>query len=203
MILLSCAAFACMESALASMLWILVFSERKFRVPSIPAFLGLFIMISIISVVSWNADSGGLSYFVRMVALIFIAVWAYSEIKPGEILDTLVWLLGEKTGFELGLTAEMAMTEIRRIPDDFRMARTATGFKGKKMKAWDYVPVLGNILIITLRRAEEHGKVLAGRGYICGGTHGYKFNTAKKDTFGLFFAFAASFIVFTPFVKYL
>lgn len=203
MILLSCAAFACVGSALASMLWIIVFSERKFRVPSIPAFLGLFIMISIISIVSWNADSGGLSYFIRMVALIFIAVWAYSEIKPGEILDTLVWLLGERKGFELGLTAETAMTEIRRIPGDFRMARIAMTFKRKKIRVRDYIPVLGNILIITLRRAEEHGKVLARRGYIRGGTHHYEFTTDKKDLIGFIILFPIISLVFTPLVTYL
>lgn len=203
MILLSCAAFVCMESALATMLWILIFSDRKFRVPSLPAFFGLFVMISVISVLSWSAGSGGASYFVRMTALIFIAVWAYSEIKPGEILDTLVWLLGERTGFELGLTAETAMSEIRRIPEDFRMARIAIAFKGKKFRIRDYIPVLGNILIITLRRAEEHGKVLAGRGYTRGGTHSYEFDTETKDIIGLILLFPVFLMVFTPLVTYL
>lgn len=203
MIILSCAAFASMEAAVASIIWVLVFSDRRFRVPSLPAFLGLFIMISVISVLTWNTDSGGISYFVRMSALIVIAVWAYSAIRPGEILDTLVWLLGEKTGFELGLTAETAMTEIRRIPEDFRMARIATGFKGKKFRVRDYIPVLGNILIITLRRAEEHGKILASRGYVRGGTHHYEFVTEKKDWLALFLAISIVFIVFFPLVRYL
>ena len=203
MILLSCAAFASAEAALFSIAWLLVFSERRFRIPSIPAFAGLFAMIIIISIISLNDVRGGLSYFTRMSAMIVIAIWAYSEIKPGEILDTLVWLLGEKTGFELGLTAETAMTEIRRIPEDFRMARVAIGFKGKKFRFTDYIPVFGNILIITLRRAEEHGKVLAGRGYYCGGTHHYKFSSNKKDIIGLIFVFPALFMAFTPLVTYL
>jgi len=202
-IVLSCTSFASLEAAVASILWILVFSDRRFRIPSLPAFLGLFVMISVISALSWNTDSGGISYFIRMAALIVIAVWAYSSIRPGEILDTLVWLLGERTGFELGLTAETAMTEIRRIPEDFRMARIAIKFKGEKFRVRDYIPVLGNILIITLRRAEEHGKILASRGYIRGGTHHYEFVTEKKDWLALFLAISTVFIVFLPLVRYL
>ena len=44
------------------------------------------------------------------------------------------------------------------------MARIAMDFKGKKIRIRDYIPVLGNILTITLKRAEEHGKILAGEG---------------------------------------
>ncbi|ADN36463.1 cobalt transport protein [Methanolacinia petrolearia DSM 11571] len=203
MIMLSCAAFAGMEAALASVLWVLVFSDRKFKVPSLPAFLGLFVIISVIAILSIGDASGGLSYFVRMSALIVIAVWAYSAIRPGEILDTLVWLFGNKTGFELGLTAEIAMTEIRRIPEDYSMARIAMDFKGKKIRIRDYIPVLGNILIITLKRAEEHGKILAGRGYIRGGTHRPEFVTEKNDWLALFFSIMIVFIVFLPLVRYL
>lgn len=202
-ILLSCAAFASIETAIASILWILIFSDRRFRVPSVPAFLGLFVMISIISVISWNEESGGISYFIRMGTLLNIALWAYSEIKPGEILDTLVWLLGEKTGFELGLAAEIAMTEIRRIPTDFRMAQIAMRLKGEKLGIINYIPVLGNILIIALRRAEEHGKILAVRGYFKGGTHNYKFYTEKKDYIAIILAFIILLGVFLPLVKYL
>ena len=198
MIMLSIAAFACMETAIASVIWIFIFSERKFKIPSLPAFAGLFLMISIVSVISSIYGSEGISYFIRMTALIVIAVWAYSEIKPGEILDTLVWILGENTGFELGLIAETAMTEIRRIPEDFRMTRTAIAFKGKKLRAPDYIPVLGNILIITLRRADEQGKILARRGYVRGGTHCCEFSITNKDILGLFLALGLIIFAFLP-----
>ena len=138
-----------------------------------------------------------------MTSLILIAIWAYSEIRPGEILDTLVWFPGGKTGFELGLVAETAMSEIRRIPRDFKMTRTAILFKGEKMRIKDYIPVLGNILIITLRRADEQGKILALRGYIHGGTHACKFDSDKKDVLGLFLAFAIIIFAFTHLVTYL
>ncbi|MBN1431971.1 MAG: hypothetical protein JW931_04285 [Methanomicrobiaceae archaeon] len=201
MILLSCASFAGPKAAIASMAWIIVFSERRLKIPSPWAFLGLFIMVSIISIISLGI--GGISYFIRMTSLILIAVWAYSEIRPGEILDTLVWFPGGKTGFELGLIAETAMSEIRRIPRDFRMTRTAISFKGKKLSLKEYIPVLGNILIITLRRADEQGKMLAVRGYIHGGTHASKFDTDKKDIIGLFFAFATILFALANLVTYL
>ncbi len=201
MIILSCASFAGSGAAIASMIWILLFSDRRFKIPSPVAFLGLFVMVLVISVISWS--TGGLSYFIRMTSLILIAIWAYSEIRPGEILDTLVWFPGGKTGFELGLVAETAMSEIRRIPRDFKMTRTAILFKGEKMRIKDYIPVLGNILIITLRRADEQGKILALRGYIHGGTHACKFDTDKKDVLGLFLAFAIIIFAFTHLVTYL
>lgn len=202
-IMLSIAAFSGMWAAAASIFWVILFSGKKFRLPSLPAFIGLFAMVGAISIVSWLTGSGGISYFVRMCSLIVIAVWAYSEIKPGEILDTLVWLLGERTGFELGLTAETAMSEIRRIPHDFRMTITAASFKGRKLRCRDYIAVTGNILIMTLRRAGEQGKVLARRGYVRGGTHGYVFFTTKIDIFGLILAIGILSCAFIVLVRYL
>ena len=66
-------------------------------------------MIAFFSLVLELSGGGGLSYFTRMTVIVLIGMWIFSEQKSGEFLSIGVWLFGNRSGFEIGMIAEMGM----------------------------------------------------------------------------------------------
>jgi len=196
--LLSIIAFYSIPGAVAALVWWMIFTPnftivRKNRlvVPSI-------LLIGAFGLVLELTGGGGLSYFFRMMVVIFIGVWLLSGQTRGEFLHMGCWLLGNRTGFELGMLAEMALQNLHALLSDFDRIRDAERMKGVRSGLRSIVPV-GRVLVHgTLLRAEDTAELLAVRGYVHGGTCVPTFETEKRDVPATFFAVCAALISLIP-----
>ena len=178
---LSLAAFLSLQGAAGVFLWWLVFTPRVQLAKKIRRIISLILMIAFFSLVMEIYGGGGLSYFARMTVIVLIGMWVYSEQKSGEFLGTGVWLLGNRTGFELGLIAEMGMQSLSSVAADFERIQLAQKIKGMKWGVRSLIPA-GLVLVHgALIRAEDTAELLAVRGYHSGGTMCPKFSTSPMD----------------------
>ncbi|HNQ33987.1 MAG TPA: hypothetical protein PKJ93_09455, partial [Methanoculleus sp.] len=106
-VVLSLAAFASTMGAVVALVWWLVFTPRTKALPRPGVLFSLTAMIALTALVSAWGGGPGLSYFIRMVVVLLLAAWAYTETEEGEVLAVAVWALGKRIGFEIGLIAEM------------------------------------------------------------------------------------------------
>ena len=123
----------------------------------------------------------GVSYFIRMMVIVLIGAWVYSEQKKGEFLRLGVWLLGEKTGFDLGLVADMGMQAMDLLIADFEKIRLAGRLKRQPLNAARIVPAGVVLVSNALHRADDTAELLAVRGYRDGGSLCPAFVTARTD----------------------
>lgn len=181
-ILLSFTAFFHVYGAILVMVWWLVFTSRSKTLPRPKVLVGLFGMILAISFIMQLQGGDGVSYLVRMVAIILIAGWAYFERKPGELLSVSCWLFQPRYGFEIGLIAEMVVQSLHLIEDDIEHLRIALRLKG--LKGWKtIVPIAVNLVHTQLGRSREQAAILAVRGYSGEGLVCPIFITSKMDKF--------------------
>ena len=179
--ILSAAAFISLQGALAAFLWWLVFTPRAALGKRIPGILSIILVIAFFSIVLEIADGGGLSYFIRMVVILLIGMWIYDEQESGEFLAMGVWLFGKRTGFEIGMTAEMGIQSLVSVAADLERIRMAEKIKGVQWGVHSLVPA-GLILVHgALVRAEDSAELLAVRGYRFGGTMCPKFLTSTSE----------------------
>lgn len=166
-IALSVAAYASVLGAIGAALWWLAVSRGRIARPrAVIAFLSL---IAIVAVAIEITGGDGLSYGVRMGAILLVAAWAYGQHRSGDLLDVACWALGPRRGFELGLVAEMSLQSITVLGEDFRRIRLAQSLKGiRGVRA--VIPAAAALLAGELRRADEQAKLLAVRGYRNGGS---------------------------------
>lgn len=196
--LLSLVSFYSITGAVAAFFWWLVFTPNinlvrgnRLVVPSI-ALIGLF------SAILELTGGGGFSYFFRMMVVILIAVWLLSGQTRGEFLHLGCWLFGNRTGFELGMLAEMALQNLHALLIDFDRIRAAERMKGVRSGIRSIVPV-GRVLVHgTLLRAEDTAELLAIRGYVRGGTCIPVFARETGDVPAAFFAVCAAIIALIP-----
>jgi energy-coupling factor transporter transmembrane protein EcfT len=196
--LLSLAAFASISGSVVVLVWWLVFSRplqvlRKMRIviPAIIliAFFGFFLELT---------GGGGISYFLRMTVIILVGAWMFTGYRQGEFLSLLVWLLGKKNGFDLGMIAEMAMQSLDLMLSDFSRIRQAHEVKGSLWGLRSLVPA-GSILIHgALRRADETSELMAVRGYTRGGMYCPEFETPVRDVIAGIAALCMGIIAFIP-----
>lgn len=187
-VLLSIAAFISLTGAVLAFLWWLVFSPRRAAIRSLKGFILICGLLAFFSIVlSWSGGDG-LSYFIRMVVIVLIGFWLYSAQKSGEFLRLGVWLLGRKTGFDLGLVAGMTLQSIEMLAVDFGRIRLAERLKGSRSRVSWIVPCSVVLVHTTLFRAENTAELLAVRGYRGGGTCCPRFVTGWPDRAGLLLA---------------
>ena len=196
--LLSVTAFFSIPGAVAAFIWWLVFTQNFRTLLKTRVILPSLVLIGFFSIVLELTAGGGLSYFFRMGVVILLGAWLLGEQQPGDFLNLGQWLFGSRTGFELGMIAEMAMQSLDALMDDFRWIRIAEQLKGIPWGIRSIVPA-GIILIHrTLSRAEETAELLAVRGYTCGGTRCPVFTRSKGDLVAGFFAICAAIIAIIP-----
>jgi len=180
--LLSLAAFVSVTGAIAVFIWWLVFTPRWRSIRHRTAILATLVLFVIVAGILTLAGSDGLSYLVRMTAILLVGTWLYAESCTGDFLSVGTWLFGTRIGFEAGMIAGMAMQMANGLFEDFRRIRIATGQKGQAWSSHSIVPV-GRVLIHdALRRADDTAEVLATRGYRNGGTICPSFHTTLRDT---------------------
>ncbi|PKL58293.1 MAG: hypothetical protein CVV34_03015, partial [Methanomicrobiales archaeon HGW-Methanomicrobiales-5] len=106
--LLSLVAFYSVPGAVAVFIWWLIFTPNFRIVGKNRLVLPSIALIGVFSVLLEITGGGGFSYFFRMMVVILIGAWLLSGQKHGEFLHLGCWLFGNRTGFELGMLAEMA-----------------------------------------------------------------------------------------------
>jgi energy-coupling factor transport system permease protein len=196
--LLSLAAFTSITGAAVVFVWWLVFSRplqvlQKMRMV-IPAIL----LIAFFGLVLELTGGSGISYCLRMTVIILIGAWVYTGYRQGEFLRLGTWLLGKKTGFDLGMIAEMGMQSLELMVSDFSRIRQAQELKGTRWGLRSLVPA-GSILIHgALRRADETAELMAIRGYCHGGSYCPKFETPLRDIIAGIAALCMGIITFIP-----
>ena len=138
---LSVAAFASTLGAVAALIWWLVFTPRIKALPRSGVFFSLVAMITVTALISEWGGGPGISYLIRMVVILLLAAWAYSETQEGEVLSVAVWALGDRIGFEIGLIAEVGLTGLAVIRQDIEQARIALALKGNRVGVLTIVPI--------------------------------------------------------------
>lgn len=178
---LSVIAFLSLPGALAVFCWWLVVTPRLAILKKIRTTYPVFLLIAFFSLVLQIMGGGGFSYFVRMSVIVLIGMWILYEQQPGDLLRLCVWLFGNRTGFEIGLMAEMGMQSFELLLADLERVRIAEKLKGI---AWSYKSLVPTGLILvrgSLCRAEDTAELLAVRGFSKGGTFCPAFETTPRD----------------------
>ena len=197
-ICLSLATFTSVFGAVMTLLWLFLYPRSLTPALRSVAFWILILFTGIIASISQYSGGEGISYFIRMSVIILIAFCIYSGWSPGEYLDLLVWLFGNKVGFDIGLAVEMSIQGLHEAYREFRRILIASTLKGIR-SGFRIIPSVGFLLIHTrLMRAQDQADLLISRGYVQGGSCCPVFRTSKKDIFTGFCAvliFILSFIL--------
>jgi hypothetical protein len=194
--ILSISAFISIQGAVFAFLWWLVFTPGLALAKKNRVVLPLILMTGFFSIVLELFQGNGISYFIRMTVIILIGMWVYEEQRPGDFLDISVWLLGNRTGFDLGLVAEMGMQSLSSLTADFERIRLAVKIKGLPWGVRSLMPAAAIFVNGALERAGDSAELLAVRGYRSGGTWCPVFCPRPWDSIaglsalcGIFFAF--------------
>ena len=178
--LLTITSFVSLSGAVAAFIWWLVFTKKtclrdnRVILPSV-------LVIGVFSIILELTSGGGVSYFFRMLIIILLGAWLLQEQKEGDFFSLGTWLFGNRTGFELGMIAEMGLYSLDMLKTDFDHIRTASRLKGMGWGTRNLIPA-GLILIHrALNRAEETAETLADRGYTHGGSMVPVFITTRMD----------------------
>jgi len=178
---LSFTAFFSLTGALFIIVWWLIFTRRFADVPKRSFIIGSLSLIAVVSLILELLQGTGISYGIRMIAVMLIAAWLWSEYKPGEILELAVWAFGNRNGFELGLVAELSLQAFSSLIADLGRMQTAWAIKGAGL-TFSRLPAAGTFLTRSaLDRARDTGELLAVRGYRRGGSLCPHFHPSHND----------------------
>jgi len=167
---LSVAAFLSTAGAVAALAWWLLFTPRLRGIKNPRAVLFFLAILCITAVVVQLTAGGGLTYLFRMTVVVLIAAWYHGARKSGEVLEVAVSLLGTRTGFDLGLLAEMAARSLDLLVEDVGMMQIAWQMKGTPRRLQTLTPALSLLLHRQLQQSAEQASLLALRGYTGGGS---------------------------------
>ena len=180
-VLLSLAAFTSLTGAGAAFLWWSFFSGRVSSTLRMRILLPVAALLAFFSGVLTLSGGDGFSYFCRMMVVVLIGSWVYAEQQAGEFLRLGTWLFGKRSGFEIGLVAEMGMQSLHLLLRDFTQIRAAGILKGTG-GGWRTLVPSGFVLVNgALLRAGQTSEILAVRGYRDGGTLCSRFVTTRGD----------------------
>ncbi len=202
-LLLSCAAFSSVFGAVLAALWWGVVARGERNLPGRHAAAVIFGAIILVAGFTEMFGGDGISYGFRMTVVTLIAFWAFGHGREGDLMNTAVWAFGNRTGFDLGLTAEMAISSLRRIEKDIRDIRNALKLKGSRGSFHDLIPLGFTLTIMQIYRAREQGIILATRGYQGGGTLAPVFHSSKTDNVAFISSILIIVAVFVSFAGYL
>jgi len=196
--LLSLAAFASVPGAIAVSVWWIIFARPWRHLRSLRMLIPAVMLVAFFGIVLEFTGGGGVSYGVRMFAIILIGAWIYNEYRPGEFLHLGTWLLGNTTGFDLGMIAETGMQSLDLMVSDLGRIRQAYVIKTGRMGFRNFVPA-GRILIHgALRRADETAELMAVRGFRGGGSGCPVFVTPVSDIIAAVAAVCMGIIAVVP-----
>jgi energy-coupling factor transport system permease protein len=198
-IILSLAAFVSIPGAAAAFIWWLIFTPVRTQLKRMRLVIFFVSLIALFSfLLELTTGGGGLSYFIRMMVIILIGMWMYTEYQPGDFLDFGVWLFGDRIGFELGMLADMGMQNLSSLSLDFERIRLAAKLKGIPWSIHNLVPAVLVLVHGALMRAENTAELLAIRGFSNGGTLKPEFSQTKKEIFAGVIVLGVGFIASFP-----
>jgi len=179
---LSGASFLSVPGAIGAALWWLVCSDRS--LPSLRTILYLGVTVLLAAAATFISGGDGIPYLIRISAVLLIAAHAYSSQQDGDLFDLGAWLgarLGfPAVGFDLGLTAELALGSLSAAADDLTQIRLAVD--QKRLPLLPRWFAIGTTLLHTeLRRGRELSGLIALRGYVGGGVHLPLFAPTRAD----------------------
>ena len=201
--LLTLVAFLSVPGTLSVFVWWLVFTPRLQEIKRIRIVAGTILMIALAALFISAGGRDGLSYLVRMITIILIGIWLFSEQNTGEFLHLGVWLLGNRTGFEMGMIAEMGMQMAESLAADLDRIHMAMMIKGQTWGAKTLVPA-GLILVSdALLRAQDTAELMAVRGFYNGGSFCPKFIHRHYDLIPAMAAIVVGILAFVPVSEFL
>jgi len=201
--LLTLVSFFGVPGAMGVFVWWLLFTPRLQEIKRIRMVAGTILMIALAALFISAGGGDGLSYLVRMIVIILIGVWLFSEQKTGEFLHLGVWLLGNRTGFEMGMIAEMGMQMAESLAADLDRIHMAMMIKGQKWGVKTLVPA-GLILVSdALVRASDTAELMAVRGFYRGGSFCPQFTHRRYDLIPAMAAIVVGFLAFVPVSEFL
>ncbi|HPY60392.1 MAG TPA: hypothetical protein PLG55_06695 [Methanospirillum sp.] len=180
-IMLSIAAWISVPGAILSILWWLVCGRARTSIKTLRSLFLILVIPAVMGLAAVWSGGDGLSYFIRISAVLIIASWMYAERYPGELLDVGVWFLGTKTGFDLGLIGELSMSSLDTMAREVNRISIALRQKGTPFSPGIIPAVFSGILIRQLNLAHERAILLTLRGYTTGGTHCPSFTSTFTD----------------------
>lgn len=180
-IMLSIAAWISVPGAILSILWWLVCGRARTSIKTLRSLFLILVIPAVMGLAAVWSGGDGLSYFIRISAVLIIASWMYAERYPGELLDVGVWFLGTKTGFDLGLIGELSMSSLDTLAREVDRISIALRQKGTSLSPGIIPAVFSGILIRQLNLAHERAILLTLRGYTTGGTHCPSFTSTFTD----------------------
>jgi len=201
--LLSCAAFTSVTGAVLVFIWWIIFARDRRNLPRRRTAAFIFGTLALVALFTTIVGGDGAGYFLRLSVVMLIAFWAFGGGAGEELFDVAVWAFGDKWGFDIGLTADMALGSLARIEDDILLTRQAITMKGTQGPVRALVPLGVSVLMVQIRRAGCQAKTLAVRGYHSGGTYVPRFNRGKEDFVAFFFSILIIFALLGSFVSYL
>ncbi|HSQ94062.1 MAG TPA: hypothetical protein VLL74_07190 [Methanoregula sp.] len=196
--LLSVAAFTSIIGAVGVFIWWLAFSHPLQVLKKMRMVYPAIILILFFGLVLELTGGGGMSYCLRMIVIILIGAWVFATYRNGDFLNLSVWLFGKRTGFDLGITAEMGVQSLDLIRSDFSRIRLALGLKGAGSGISTLVPAGSNLVHGALVRAGETAELMAIRGYTRGGSYCPAFETSGRDILGGLAALCMGIITVLP-----
>ncbi|MDI3506459.1 MAG: hypothetical protein PWQ69_439 [Methanomicrobiaceae archaeon] len=189
---LSLGSFLSVWGAFGAFIWWLAAISRTGALPRPRVLLPLFTMIGLTALVSAWGGGDGLSYFTRMSMILLLAAWAYSVTEEGEALAVSVWAFGTRTGFDIGLIAEMGLAGLGVIREEIEQVAVAMRLKGIRPGLRSIVPLALILVITEIRRADEIARLLTIRGYTAGGVICPRFQTSLNEILASVSAFLLS-----------
>lgn len=201
--LLTLVAFFSMAGAVGVFMWWLLFTPRLQEIKRQRIVAGTILMIALASLFISATGGDGVSYLVRMIAIILIGVWIYSEQKVGEFLHLGVWLLGNRLGFEIGMIAEMGLQMAESLATDLDRIHMAMTIKGQQWGVKTLVPA-GLILVNdALVRSQDTAELMAVRGFYDGGSFCPQFLHRRYDLIPVMAAIVVGSLAFVPVSEFL
>ena len=151
-ILLSLSAFTgVLGTLLAAACWIVFCAEETFSHNSWKLFMPSAVLAAgFPGLILYLSGGDGGIYAAKIFVIFCLAFWLGVSHKPGEFLDLGVWALGRKTGFDLGLSAELTMQYLSGISDDLSHMKSALRIKGERLTRKTIPPLATGLLLLSL-----------------------------------------------------
>ncbi|MEI7857356.1 MAG: hypothetical protein WCH85_07630 [Methanomicrobiales archaeon] len=201
--LLTLVAFFSVAGAVGVFVWWLIFTPRFREIKRIRMVTGTIIIIALAALFVFISGGDGPSYLIRMIAIVLIGIWLYSEQETGEFLHLGVWLLGNRTGFEMGMIAEMGMQMTESLAADLERIHMAMTLKGQPWGVKNLVPA-GLILVSdALARAQDTAELMAVRGFHNGGSFCPEFTHKRSDLIPCMAAIVVGLLALVPVSEFL
>lgn len=185
---LSVSVFLYPISAACALLWWLFFSGLTLREKGYAVLFAFAVSAFPTLILFLSGSAGAVWYGAKIFVLLLLAFWFGKSCSAGEMQSFFVWLLGNRTGFDIGMACEIFLMQTAEIFADAKGYRQALSQKGMRPGVRTLLPFSFGVLISALRRGERFGKVLARRGYAGGGSYTPEFSGEKMDAVRLFSA---------------